>query len=109
MSVVWCHFGGPSEEGSSAALALLASDVPVLVNGQRSLAVMIPTSPVPVGGGLLYVPEHWVTPAEGVGIEAVTSIYVSMGLTSPQYLPKAGDKATDSPQLTGPGKPPPAA
>jgi uncharacterized membrane protein len=109
MSVVWCHFGGPSEEGSSAALALLASDVSVLVNGQRSLAVMIPTSPVPVGGGLLYVPEHWVTPAEGVGIEAVTSIYVSMGLTSPQYLPKAGDKAIDSPQLTGPEKPPPAA
>jgi uncharacterized membrane protein len=47
---------------------------------------MIPTSPVPVGGGLLYVPEHWVTPAD-IGIEAVTSIYVSMGLTSPQYLP----------------------
>jgi uncharacterized membrane protein len=43
---------------------------------------------VPVGGVLLYVPEHWITPAE-IGVEAVTSIYVSMGLTSPQYLPKA--------------------
>jgi uncharacterized membrane protein len=41
-----------------------------------------------VGGGLIYVPEHWITPAD-VGVEAVTSIYVSMGLTSPQYLPIA--------------------
>jgi uncharacterized membrane protein len=85
MSAVWCHFGGP---GGSAALALLGSDVPVLVNGQRCLAVLIPTAPVPVGGGLLYVPEHWVTRAD-IGIEAVTSIYVSMGLTSPQHLPRA--------------------
>jgi uncharacterized membrane protein len=88
MSAVWCHFGGPSAEGNSAALALLGSDVPVLVNGQRCLAVLIPTAPVPVGGGLLYVPEHWVTRAD-IGVEAVTSIYVSMGLTSPQHLPRA--------------------
>jgi len=85
MGAVWCHFGGP---GGSAALALLGSDVPVLVNGQRCLAVLIPTAPVPVGGGLLYVPESWVTRAD-IGVEAVTSIYVSMGLTSPQHLPRA--------------------
>jgi uncharacterized membrane protein len=101
MSAVWCHFGGPRAEGNSAALALLSNDVPVLINGQRCLAVLIPTAPVPVGGGLLYVPEHWVTPAD-VGIEAVTSIYVSMGLTSPQYLPKAEGPA----QLKAPGTPP---
>lgn len=88
MSAVWCHFGGPSEQGNSAALALLGSDVVVLVNGQRCLAVLIPTAPVPVGGGLLYVPEHWITRAD-VGVEAVTSIYVSMGMTSPQHLPRA--------------------
>jgi uncharacterized membrane protein len=92
MSAVWCHFGGPQAEGNSVALALLGSDTPVLINGQRCVAVLIPTAPVPVGGGLIYVPEHWITPAD-VGIEAVTSIYVSMGLTSPQYLPRA-DGAT---------------
>jgi uncharacterized membrane protein len=100
MTAVWCHFGGPQAEGNSAALALLGSDVPVLVNGQRCLAVLIPTAPVPVGGGLIYVPEHWVTKAD-VGIEAVTSIYVSMGLTSPQYLQRADGalplKAPESP------------
>lgn len=83
MSPVWCHFGGP---GGAAALGLLSSPQPVMVGGQRCLAVLIPTAPVPVGGGLLYVPEHWVTPA-AIGAEALTSIYVSMGVTSPQHLP----------------------
>jgi uncharacterized membrane protein len=45
-----------------------------------------------VGGGLIFVPEHWVTPAD-IGAEAVTSIYVSMGLTSAQYLPVAPSAA----------------
>lgn len=92
MSAVWCHFGGPGEQGHCAALGLLSSDVPVLVDGQPCLGVLIPTAPVPVGGGLLYVPVSWVTPAD-IGAEAVTSIYVSMGLTAPQYLPHAGDAA----------------
>ena len=40
---------------------------------------------MPVGGGLLYVPSEWVTPAD-VGVEGLTSIYVSMGITSKQHL-----------------------
>jgi uncharacterized membrane protein len=87
MSAVWCHFGGV---GGSMALALLSSPHAVLVDGRRYLAVLVPTAPVPVGGGLLYVPEDWVTPAH-LGAEALTSIYVSMGVTSPQHLPPAGD------------------
>ena len=93
MSPVWCHFGGV---GGAAALALLGSPEPVLLEGRRYLAVMVPTSPVPIGGGLLYVPEEWVVRAD-VGIDAVTSIYVSMGLTSAQHLgvapPVAGSAA----------------
>ncbi len=85
MSPVWCHFGGP---GGAAVLGLLSSPQAVDVAGQRCLAVLVPTAPVPVGGGLLYVPEHWVTPAP-LGVEALTSLYVSMGVTSPQHLPLA--------------------
>jgi uncharacterized membrane protein len=85
MSPVWCHFGGV---GGAAALALLSSPQPVELGGRRYVAVIVPTAPVPVGGGLLYVPESWVTPAE-VGVEALTSIYVSMGVTSAQHLPAA--------------------
>ena len=85
MSAVWCHFGGV---GGAAALALLSTPKAVLIGGRRYLGVIVPTAPVPVGGGLLYVPEEWVTPAQ-VGVEALTSIYVSMGVTSPQHLPVA--------------------
>lgn len=82
MRAVWCHFGGP---GGAAALALLSNPDPIWFGDQAYVAVLVPTAPVPVGGGLLWVPRDWVTPAD-VGVEAVTSIYVSMGVTSSQYL-----------------------
>lgn len=102
MSAVWCHFGGPAPQAGSdepsrvAVLALLSTPEPVLIGGRPYLGVIVPTAPVPVGGGLLYLPAEWVTPAEGVGVEALTSIYVSMGVTSGQYLPKAGAAAPAS-------------
>jgi len=82
MSPVWCHFGGP---GGVAVLGLLSTPQPIVLNGQPFHAVLVPTAPVPVGGGLLYVPQHWVTPAD-VGMDGLTSIYVSMGVTSGQHL-----------------------
>jgi uncharacterized membrane protein len=82
MSPVWCHFGGP---GGAAVLGLLSSPDPVLIGGERFRAVLIPTAPVPIGGALIYVPDAWVAPA-AVSMEAVTSIYVSMGVTSAEYL-----------------------
>lgn len=93
MSAVWCHFGGV---GGAAALALLSTPRPVLIGGRRYVGVIVPTAPVPVGGGLLYVPEEWITPAQ-VGVEALTSIYVSMGVTSPQHLPMAPAPAPAQP------------
>lgn len=82
MSPVWCHFGGA---GGAAVLALLSTPQPVVLGDRRYLGVLIPTAPVPVGGALVYVPEEWITPAE-VGVEGLTSIYVSMGVTSAQHL-----------------------
>ncbi len=82
MSPVWCHFGGP---GGAAVLALLSTPAPVEVGGRQYLGVLVPTAPVPIGGALIYVPESWVTPAD-IGAEALTSIYVSMGVTSAQQL-----------------------
>jgi uncharacterized membrane protein len=84
LSPVWLHFGGKAA-GGVKVLALLSTPDAVLVAGQRCLAVIIPTAPVPVGGGLLYVPQDWVEAAD-VGMEGVTSIYVSMGVTTGQYL-----------------------
>jgi uncharacterized membrane protein len=90
MSPVWLHFGGP---GGSAVLGLLSTPQPVSVGGRPYLAVLVPTAPVPVGGGLIYVPQEWVTPAE-VGVDGLTSIYVSMGVTSHQHLPTAAVPGT---------------
>jgi len=84
MRPVWLQFGG---EGNAMVLGLLSSPEPVYVGGHSYLAVLVPTAPVPVGGGLIFVPQAWVTPAE-VGIETMTSIYVSMGVTAPQHLKK---------------------
>lgn len=82
MRPVWLHFGGV---GGAAVLGLLSTPEPVRVGEIDYLAVLVPTAPVPVGGGLLYVPHDWVTPAE-IGVDALTSIYVSMGITSAQHL-----------------------
>ena len=83
LTPVWCHFGGP---GGASVLGLLSSSEPVDVAGRACLAVLVPTAPVPIGGGLLFVPQEWVSPAD-VGAEALTSIYVSMGVTAAQHLP----------------------
>ena len=47
------------------------------------LTVLVPTAPIPVGGGLLYVPAAWVKPAD-IGIDTLTSVYLSMGITVPR-------------------------
>lgn len=82
MSPVWLQFGGP---GNAMVLGLLSSPEPVQVGGHTYLAVLVPTAPLPVGGGLIFVPAEWVTSAE-LGMEALTSIYVSMGVTAHQHL-----------------------
>lgn len=89
MAPVWCFFGGV---GGVAVLALLSVSEAVEIGGKRYLAVLVPTAPVPFGGGLLFVPDEWVTPA-AVSAEALTSIYVSMGMTAPQFLAKPVEAA----------------
>lgn len=93
MSPVWLQFGGDGP----AVLGLLSTPQPVLLAGKPFVAVLVPTAPVPVGGGLIYVPQDWVRPAE-IGVEGLTSIYVSMGVTSGQHLPTAAASPPARPQ-----------
>jgi uncharacterized membrane protein len=78
MSPVWCFFGGDGV----AVLALAPNAQPIDIEGRNYHAVLVPTAPVPIGGGLLYVPVEWVRPAH-IGIDKLIEIYVSMGLTPP--------------------------
>ena len=82
MSPVWCFFGG---EGGAAVLALLPTHETILLSGHRCHVVLVPTAPVPFGGGLFFVPAEWIRPAS-FGVEGLTSIYVSMGISAPQYF-----------------------
>lgn len=74
MSVVSVSFGDHVE-----ALALLTS--PKLHDfgqGPRYL-ILIPTAPVPVGGGLLFVEPAQVKPVPSMGVDDLAKLYVTMG------------------------------
>jgi uncharacterized membrane protein len=83
MAPVFCYFG---RDGGPAALALLVSPERFCVRGKDYYIVIIPTAPVPIGGALLFVPTDTVQPAD-LSMEALISIYVSMGVTAPQFFP----------------------
>lgn len=82
MQPVWCFFGGDG----AAVLGLMPRAEPVNLNGKPHLAVLVPTAPIPVGGGLIYVPAAWVQQAD-IGVETLTAVYVSMGITAPPDIP----------------------
>jgi uncharacterized membrane protein len=82
MSPVWVFFGG---QKGAAVLALLAAPEPVMVGEDSYLAVLVPSAPVPIGGGLIYVPATWVVKAD-VGVDQLMSIYVTMGVSSPKAM-----------------------
>lgn len=83
MTAVYCFFGETSPTG---LLAFLVSPEVFFVNGKEFHIVIIPTAPVPFGGAMIFVPAESVVPAD-MPIDALMSIYVSMGATAPQYLP----------------------
>src|SRR6267143_1783418 len=58
---------------------------PIMIDDRQYHVVLVPSAPVPVGGCLVYVPVEWVRPAD-FGVEALMSIYVSMGVTTPQTV-----------------------
>ena len=89
MSPVWCSFGG---EGGATVLGLLPMPKPITIGGQNYHVVLVPSAPVPVGGALIYVPAAWVKPAN-IGVEALMSIYVSMGVASPQTVDDNPERA----------------
>jgi uncharacterized membrane protein len=95
MSPVWCFFGG---DGGAAVLGLLPMPRPILIGGENYYGVLVPSAPVPVGGALVYVPAKWVKPAN-IGVETLMSIYVSMGVTSPQIVDIERQRESAEPRL----------
>lgn len=82
MSPVWCFFSDAQE---TAVLGLMPAEELVEIDGAPYRIVLVPTAPIPFGGGLLFLPERWVKPAP-FGVEGLTNIYVSMGVSAPNYV-----------------------
>jgi uncharacterized membrane protein len=95
MSPVWCFFGG---EASTAVLALMPTSEPTEIEGRSYRVVLVPTAPIPFGGALVFVPAEWVRPAP-FGVEGFTSIYVTMGVTAPQFTAARAAVAPHSPPV----------
>jgi uncharacterized membrane protein len=89
MQVVFCYFG---KETGAGFLALLVSPERYRINSRDYQIIIVPTAPVPIGGGLLFVPAEAVQPTD-LSAEGLMSIYVSMGITASQFLAKASRNA----------------
>jgi uncharacterized membrane protein len=83
-------------EGGAAVLALLPTPEPILLGGHQCHVVLVPTAPVPFGGGLFFVPAEWIRPAS-FGVEGLTSIYVSMGISAPQHFSGSSEARSADP------------
>ncbi len=84
MSAVFCFFGN---ETATGVLAFLVSPERFQLNGRDYHIVVIPTAPLPFGGAMLFVPVEQVKPAD-MPVDGLMSIYLSMGVSAPQYMTK---------------------
>ena len=78
MLPVYCRFG--SVGGGVLVLALMPTPDEYQINGHSYRVVIVPTAPVPFGGGMFFIPSADIFPAE-MSIDALMSFYVSMGIT----------------------------
>lgn len=87
MSAVFCFYGADRNLG---LLALLVSPEKYTIEGRDYHIVIIPTAPVPFGGALFFVPADQIVPAK-ISVDALMSIYVSMGVTAKEFFKAPGE------------------
>ena len=83
MAVVYCTFGVASGTG---LLALRASEHVYRFGEQDCYVVYVPTSPVPMSGGILFAPVETVQPVE-MDVEDLMKLYLSLGIVAPHVVP----------------------
>jgi uncharacterized membrane protein len=84
MSVVFCSFGAQAGGGF---LALMPSPDIYRFGEQDYRVVYVPTSPLPMSGGIVFVPVDKVTKID-MSPEQVMRMYLSLGILTSQVLPK---------------------
>lgn len=83
MGVVYCSFGG---EGGVGFLGLLVSDDVYRFNGREYKILYLPTSPVPMSGGILFAPADSVHKVD-MRVDDLMQIYFSIGVMSSKVIP----------------------
>ncbi len=84
MGVVYCSFGA---EGGAGFLGLLVSDDVYRFGDREYKIVYIPTSPVPMSGGIIFAPAASVHKVE-MHVDDLMQIYFSIGVMSSKVIPK---------------------
>ena len=84
MSVVLCRFG---RNGGATMLALLTSPTVYELEDGACHLVYLPTSPVPMSGGLTFVPTDAVTPVPDLDVDGLMRIFFSLGALTRQVMP----------------------
>jgi uncharacterized membrane protein len=92
MRPVFCYFG---QDRACGVLALLVSPEVFHIDQRDYMLVIVPSVPLPMSGGLLFVPTDAVRAAD-ISVESLMSIYVSMGTNAPQFLQPTSVSATPS-------------
>jgi len=84
MSVVYCHFG---RDNGGGFLALLASPDIYRFGDVDHRVVYVPTSPIPMSGGIVFVPAANVHKVD-MSAEQLMRIYFSLGIFTSQVVPE---------------------
>ena len=84
MKVVYCAFG---RERGGGFLGLLVSPDVYRFGGQEYHVVYVPTSPVPMSGGVVFVPTDAVQKVD-MQVEDLMQIYFSIGVMSAKVIPE---------------------
>ncbi len=83
MSAVYCSFG---EKGGAGFLALLTTPGVYRFAGRDCHVVYVPTSPIPMTGGILFVPVEACSRVE-MSAEEVMRVYFSLGILASEVVP----------------------
>lgn len=92
MSVVYCAF---SDEKSGGFLALLASTSLFQFEEEPCRLVYIPTSPLPMTGGLIFVPDR-LTKRVSMKVEELMQVYFSLGIVAGKTIPEGYRKSRET-------------
>jgi uncharacterized membrane protein len=101
-TVVFCYLG---DEAGLGLLGLQVSNQTFRFGGRECVIVYVPTSPVPMSGGIIFVPKESVFPLD-MNVDALMQVYLSIGVLAramvpPQYRLTEGEKP---PVTSGPMK-----